>query len=110
MESRPLDRDEAYDFVRRTRVRRDYDALYRVGKGTVREFLGKATGWCPRRASRFDRCLGTPRCQERIHHATVVLATRTGERFDARTGLSQRRQREAILRHREHQFLALLNP
>ena len=41
---RPLDRDEAYDFVRRTLVRLDYDALGRAGKGTVREFLGKATG------------------------------------------------------------------
>ncbi len=40
----PLDRDEAYGFVRRTLVRLDYDALGRVGKGTVREFLGKATG------------------------------------------------------------------
>ena len=41
---RPLDRDEAYGFVRRTLVRLDYDALGRAGKGTVREFLGKATG------------------------------------------------------------------
>jgi len=41
---RPLDRDEAYDFVRRTLVRLDYDALGRAGKGTVRGFLGKATG------------------------------------------------------------------
>ena len=41
---RPLDRDEAYDFVRRTLVRLDYDTLGRAGKGTVREFLGKATG------------------------------------------------------------------
>ena len=40
----PLDRDEAYGFVRRTLVRLDYDALGRAGKGTVREFLGKATG------------------------------------------------------------------
>ncbi len=41
---RPVDRDEAYGFVRRTLVRLDYDALGRAGKGTVREFLGKATG------------------------------------------------------------------
>ena len=41
---RPLDREEAYGFVRRTLVRLDYDALGRGGKGTVREFLGKATG------------------------------------------------------------------
>ena len=41
---RPLDRDEVYDFVRRTLVRLDYDALGRAGKGTAREFLGKATG------------------------------------------------------------------
>ncbi len=41
---RPLDREEAYGFVRRTLVRLDYDALGRAGKGTVREFLGKATG------------------------------------------------------------------
>lgn len=41
---RPRDRDEAYGFVRRTLVRLDYDALGRAGKGTVRAFLGKATG------------------------------------------------------------------
>ena len=41
---RPLDRDAAYGFVRRTLVRLDYDALGRAGKGPVREFLGKATG------------------------------------------------------------------
>ncbi len=44
VEFRPRDRDEAYGFVRRTLVRLDYDALGRAGKGTVREFLGKATG------------------------------------------------------------------
>ena len=41
---RSLDRDEAYDFVRRTLVRLNYDALGCASKGTVREFLGKATG------------------------------------------------------------------
>ena len=39
-----LDRDEAHGFVRRTLVRLNYDALGGAGKGTVREFLGKATG------------------------------------------------------------------
>ena len=41
---RPLDRDEAHDLVRRTLLRLDYDALDRAGKGTVREYLVKATG------------------------------------------------------------------
>ena len=34
MDFGPLHRDEAYDFVRRTLARLDYDALGRAGKGT----------------------------------------------------------------------------
>ena len=52
---RPLDRDEAYDFVRRTLVRLDYDALGRAGKGTAREFLGKATGLSRAQVTRLIR-------------------------------------------------------
>ena len=52
---RPLDRDEAYGFVRRTLVRLDYDALGRAGKGTVREFLCKATGLSRAQTTRLIR-------------------------------------------------------
>ena len=41
---KPAGREEAYGFVRRTLVRLDYGTLDRAGKGTVREFLMKATG------------------------------------------------------------------
>ena len=57
---RPLDRAGAYDFVRRTLVRLDYDALGRAGKGTVREFLGKATGLSRAQVTRLIGQHGRP--------------------------------------------------
>ena len=39
-----LNREEAYGFVRRTLFRVRYRAMQDAGKGTAREFLGKATG------------------------------------------------------------------
>ena len=41
---RPLDRDEAYDFVRRTLVRLDDDALGRAGYRADRTRRGPARG------------------------------------------------------------------
>ena len=60
---RPLDREEAYGFVRRTLVRLDYDAQGRAGKGTVREFLGKATGLS---RAQVTRLIGQYRATGRI--------------------------------------------
>ena len=50
---RPQDREEAYGLVRRTLVRLDYEALGRTGKGTVLEFLGKATGFSRAQVTRL---------------------------------------------------------
>ena len=38
------DRDDAYEFVRRTLVRIGYALLSRPGKGSVRRYLAKTTG------------------------------------------------------------------
>ena len=40
----PQERDNAYEFVRRTLVRIGYGRLGPSGKGAVREYLGKTTG------------------------------------------------------------------
>ena len=40
----PQERDDAYEFVRRTLVRIGYGRVGRSGKGAVREYLGKTTG------------------------------------------------------------------
>ena len=53
MDFRPQDREEAYGLVRRTLVRLDYEALGRAGKGTVLEFLGKATGFSRAQVTRL---------------------------------------------------------
>lgn len=52
---RPLNREEPYGFVRRTLVHVNYGALERAGKGTVREFLGKATGLSRAQVTRLIR-------------------------------------------------------
>ena len=74
---RPLDRDEAYGFVRRTLVRLDYDALGRAGKGTVREFLGKATGLS---RAQVTRLIGQYRATGRIEDRRAANSGRSFQR------------------------------
>ena len=74
---RPLDRDEAYGFVRRTLVRLDYDALGRAGKGTVREFLGKATGLS---RAQVTRLIGQYRATGRVEDRRAANSGRSFER------------------------------
>ena len=74
---RPLDRDEAYGFVRRTLVRLDYDALGRAGKGTVREFLGKATGLS---RAQVTRLIGQYRATGRVQDRRAANSGRSFER------------------------------
>ena len=70
---RPLDRDEAYGFVRRTPVRLDYDALGRAGKGTVREFPGKATCLSRAQVTRLiSQYRATGRVQDRRARRTAA--------------------------------------
>ena len=73
----PLDRDEAYGFVRRTLVRLDYDALGRAGKGTVREFLGKATGLS---RAQVTRLIGQYRATGRVEDRRAANSGRSFER------------------------------
>ena len=74
---RPLDRDEAYGFVRRTLVRLDYDALGQAGKGTVREFLGKATGLS---RAQVTRLIGQHRATGRVQDRRAANSGRSFER------------------------------
>ena len=74
---RPRDRDEAYGFVRRTLVRLDYDALGRAGKGTVREFLGKATGLS---RAQVTRLIGQYRATGRVEDRRAANSGRSFER------------------------------
>ena len=71
---RPLNRDEAYGFVRRTLVRLDYDALGRSGKGTVREFLGKATGLS---RAQVTRLIGQYRATGRVEDRRAANSGRS---------------------------------
>ena len=73
------DRDEAYGLVRRTLVRLDYDALGRAGKGTAREFLGKATGLS---RAQVTRLIGQYRATGRVEHRR---AANSGRSFGAPT-------------------------
>ena len=73
----PLDRDEAYGFARRTLVRLDYDALGRAGKGTVREFLGKATGLS---RAQVTRLIGQYRATGRVEDRRAANSGRSFER------------------------------
>ena len=50
---RPQSRDEAYGFVRRTLVRLDYGRLGRAGKGAVREYLARTTGYSRAQVARL---------------------------------------------------------
>ena len=75
---RPLARDEAYGFVRRTLVRLDYDALGRAGKGTVREFLGKATGLS---RAQVTRLIGQYRATGRVEDRRAANSGRSFERI-----------------------------
>ena len=74
---RPLDRDEAYGFVRRMLVRLDYDALGRAGKGTVRKFLGKATGLS---RAQVTRLIGQYRATGRVEDRRSANSGRSFER------------------------------
>ncbi len=74
---RPQDREEAYGFVRRTLVRLDYDALGRSGKGTVREFLGKATGLS---RAQVTRLIGQHRATGRVEDRRAANSGRSFER------------------------------
>ena len=49
----PEDRDGIYEFVRRTLVGIGYARLGRIGKGAVREYLGKTTGLSRAQVSRL---------------------------------------------------------
>ena len=73
----PLDRDEAYGFVRRTLVRLDYDALGRAGKGVVREFVGKATGLS---RAQVTRLIGQYRATGRVEDRRAANSGRSFER------------------------------
>ena len=73
----PLDRDEAYGFVRRTLVRLDYDALGRAGKGAVREFVGKATGLS---RAQVTRLVGQYRATGRVEDRRAANSGRSFER------------------------------
>ena len=73
----PLDRDEAYGFVRRTLVRLDYDALGRAGKGVVREFVGKATGLS---RAQVTRLVGQYRATGRVEDRRAANSGRSFER------------------------------
>ena len=73
----PLDRDEAYGFMRRTLVRLDYDALGRAGKGTVREFLGKATGLS---RAQVTRLIGQYRTTGRVEDRRAANSGRSFQR------------------------------
>ena len=53
MDFRPQSRDDAYGFVRRTLVRLDYGRLGRAGKGAVRAYLVKTTGYSRAQVARL---------------------------------------------------------
>ena len=63
--------------VRRTLVRLDYDALGRAGKGTVREFLGKATGLS---RAQVTRLIGQYRATGRVEDCRAANSGRSFKR------------------------------
>ena len=59
----PQDRDDAYEFVRRTLVRIGYPRLGRPGKGAVRQYLAKTTGLS---RAQVTRLIGQHRATGRV--------------------------------------------
>ena len=59
----PQDRDDAYEFVRRTLVRIGYSRLGRPGKGAVRQYLAKTTGLS---RAQLTRLIGQHRATGRV--------------------------------------------
>ena len=53
MDCKPLDRESAYDFVRRTLVTFDYHRLGKADRGCVRRYVVKVTGVSPAQLTRL---------------------------------------------------------
>ena len=100
---RPVDRDDAYGFARRTLVRFRYTTLDKPSKGLLRRFLGKVTGLSRARLTRLigqyratgrieDRRRGPARpFERRCTAADVRLLAQTDEILGGLCGAATRR-------------------
>ena len=92
MDCKPLDRESAYDFVRRTLVTFDYHRLGKADRGCVRRYVVKVTGVSPAQLTRLvarlrARNSGRP-FETRYRPIDIRLLAEVDEAFGQMSGLA----------------------